>query len=48
MSERIEEIRALAAERAHLPGALLPILHAIQDRYGYLPEGCGVGRFWRL
>ncbi len=23
----------------HKPGALLPILHAIQDRIGYIPEG---------
>ena len=22
----------------HKPGALLPILHAIQDRFGYIPE----------
>jgi formate dehydrogenase subunit gamma len=25
------------AENRHLPGALLPILHAIQDRVGFLP-----------
>ncbi len=31
-------IRDLAESRAHEPGALLPILHAIQDRYGYVPE----------
>jgi formate dehydrogenase subunit gamma len=31
-------IRDLAEAQAHLPGALLPILHAIQDRFGYLPE----------
>lgn len=30
-----EEIAALQ----HKPGALLPILHAIQDRIGYVPEG---------
>jgi formate dehydrogenase subunit gamma len=27
------------AENRHLPGALLPILHAIQDRLGFLPSG---------
>ena len=31
-------IRALAAGLAAEPGALLPILHAIQDRFGYVPE----------
>ena len=30
--------RALAEARAAQPGALLPILHAIQDRLGYVPE----------
>ena len=32
------EIRQLAEARAAEPGALLPILHAIQDRLGYVPE----------
>ena len=32
------EIRRLAEARASEPGALLPILHAIQDRLGYVPE----------
>ena len=32
------EIRRLAEARAAEPGALLPILHAIQDRLGYVPE----------
>jgi formate dehydrogenase subunit gamma len=31
-------IRRLAEERAAEPGALLPILHAIQDELGYVPE----------
>jgi formate dehydrogenase subunit gamma len=31
-------IREIAAARVAEPGALLPILHAIQDQYGYLPE----------
>lgn len=32
------EIERLAKARAGEPGALLPILHAIQDRLGYVPE----------
>ncbi|WP_305856180.1 formate dehydrogenase subunit gamma [Balneatrix alpica] len=31
-------IRALAAELKQEPGALLPILHAVQDAFGYVPE----------
>jgi formate dehydrogenase subunit gamma len=31
-------IRRLAEARAAEPGALLPILHAIQDELGYVPE----------
>jgi formate dehydrogenase subunit gamma len=31
-------ILEIAAARVAEPGALLPILHAIQDQYGYLPE----------
>ena len=27
----------IAADMAELPGALLPILHAVQDRLGYIP-----------
>ena len=30
-------IRDLAVERADKDGPLLPILHAVQDRYGFLP-----------
>jgi len=39
-SSHIEEssIRALAEAHAHRPGALLPILHAIQDEHGYVPS----------
>lgn len=39
-AEEIDEnlIRALAEERAGMPGALLPILHAVQERFGYVPE----------
>lgn len=31
-------VRELAEREAHRPGALLPILHAVQDRLGYIPE----------
>ena len=31
-------IRRLAEARAAEPGALLPILHAIQDQFGHVPE----------
>lgn len=31
-------IRALAEANAGRPGALLPILHAIQDKLGYVPD----------
>ena len=37
-TEHDAEIRHLAEARAAEPGALLPILHAIQDRLGYVPE----------
>jgi formate dehydrogenase subunit gamma len=30
---------ALAASMAHMPGALLPVLHAVQDELGYIPPG---------
>jgi formate dehydrogenase subunit gamma len=36
--EHEAEIRALAEARAAEAGALLPILHAVQDRFGYVPE----------
>jgi formate dehydrogenase subunit gamma len=32
-------VRRLAEAHAREPGALLPILHAIQDELGYVPEG---------
>ena len=31
-------VPALVAEMGQRPGALLPILHALQDRFGYIPE----------
>jgi formate dehydrogenase subunit gamma len=33
------QLRTLARERAEQPGALLPILHAVQARFGHIPEG---------
>ncbi|MGI9296100.1 MAG: formate dehydrogenase subunit gamma [Pseudomonadales bacterium] len=34
----INTIRDIARAGAEKPGALLPILHAVQDEFGYLPE----------
>lgn len=31
-------VRAVIDARRHLPGALLPVLHGIQDALGYVPE----------
>ncbi|MEO1244292.1 MAG: formate dehydrogenase subunit gamma [Pseudomonadota bacterium] len=31
------EIREIASRHAGMDGALLPILHAVQERFGYLP-----------
>ena len=36
--EESREIRRLAEAGVTEAGALLPILHAVQDRFGYLPE----------
>jgi formate dehydrogenase subunit gamma len=33
-----DEARRLIAERAKAPGAMLPILHALQTRYGAVPK----------
>ena len=35
---RDHDIRRLAEAQAHVPGALLPILHSIQAELGYVPE----------
>jgi formate dehydrogenase subunit gamma len=37
-SECHNEIRRIADQMADLPGALLPILHTVQDRLGHVPE----------
>ena len=33
----LETVQAIAAAHQHLPGALMPILHAVQDALGYIP-----------
>ena len=33
-----DEIQSVIAPLASLPGALLPILHALQDKYGHVPK----------
>lgn len=38
-SELEERIRALVEPLASLPGALLPMLHALQDEFGYVEPG---------
>ncbi|WP_354685981.1 formate dehydrogenase subunit gamma [Cupriavidus necator] len=35
---RTPAIAAIVAARQHMPGALLPILHEIQDTQGYIPD----------
>ncbi len=43
METQTKTIRAIAASLADKPGALLPVLHAVQDELGYLPrETAGV------
>jgi formate dehydrogenase subunit gamma len=37
-TDRSAAIRRLAEAHAAQAGALLPILHAVQDEYGYVPE----------
>ncbi|WP_165856283.1 formate dehydrogenase subunit gamma [Marinobacter sp. JSM 1782161] len=34
----LEQIQQEIDAHRHRPGAMLPILHAIQDRFGYVPE----------
>ena len=38
MNDTSEQIREIAQAKKDLPGALLPILHSIQDEFGYLPK----------
>ena len=35
--DQIEPVETILAQMKNLPGALLPVLHRIQDRIGYLP-----------
>jgi formate dehydrogenase subunit gamma len=37
-SSQLEKIEAHIAAHKNVPGALLPLLHAIQDDIGYVPE----------
>jgi formate dehydrogenase subunit gamma len=37
-SSQLEKIEAHIASHKNVPGALLPLLHAIQDDIGYVPE----------
>ena len=37
-SSQLEKIEAHIASHKNMPGALLPLLHAIQDDIGYVPE----------
>lgn len=38
MTIKADDIREIAGEYSTVPGGLLPLLHAVQDRFGYLPE----------
>ena len=44
------KVDALIAQHQHMPGALLPLLHAIQDDIGYVPESSysQIAKAWRL
>ncbi len=37
-AEAMEAVRGILAARAGMPGALLPILHDVQDQLGYVPS----------
>ena len=36
---RLERVQAIAEAHRSLPGALLPLLHAVQNEFGFIPEG---------
>jgi formate dehydrogenase subunit gamma len=38
MTSPSQTVQQLIAQHAHEPGGLLPLLHAIQDALGYIPE----------
>lgn len=37
-ADRNRVVSEILAERKHLPGALLPILHGVQDALGFVPQ----------
>ena len=39
-TDTYEKIQVLITQHKGMPGALLPLLHAIQDDLGYVPEDC--------
>ena len=39
-AEVLIKIQVLIAQYKDMPGALLPLLHSIQDTVGYVPEAC--------
>ena len=38
-----ERTRAIVANHAHLEGPMMPILHAVQEAFGFVPEAGGAG-----
>lgn len=38
-SDTLTRVQAIAEAHRDLPGALLPILHAVQNEFGYVPQG---------
>jgi formate dehydrogenase subunit gamma len=38
--EQIQSVEQALAEHRARPGALLPVLHAVQDRLGFIPPAC--------
>lgn len=39
-AEVLQKIQVIIAQHKNMPGALLPLLHSIQDTIGYVPEAC--------
>ena len=37
----LDDMRAIIVQHTHLEGPLLPILHALQDAFGHVPESAG-------
>ncbi len=40
LAEQVAKIQGHIDAHIHVPGALMPLLHAIQDDIGYIPEDC--------